>query len=239
MENQNRLHNETTEQNETLYINNINEKIKLEELKLTLFNLFSPFGEILDIQAGKRLKMKGQAFVIYKDINSAVNAKNFLSGFVLYGKSIQVNFAKSKSDHVLKLNGELTTEEENERKEKRKANKDKEYEDMFAQPKIVTHKKTTLLIPSDDITAITNQQGMELTPNNILFIENLTNDITEQLLRSVFSKYSGFKEVRYFQGRGIAFVEYDTEINAGGALLGLNNMRLTGDCELNITFAKK
>lgn len=59
-----------------------------------------------------------------------------------------------------------------------------------------------------------------LAPNNILFVENLSADITEPLLRNVFSKYNGFKEVRLFSGKGVAFVEYDTEINAGGALLG-------------------
>jgi hypothetical protein len=48
----------------------------------------------------------------------------------------------------------------------------------------------------------------------------LTSDITETLLRNVFSKYNGFREVRYYPGKGICFVEYDTEINAGGALLG-------------------
>jgi RNA recognition motif-containing protein len=78
-----------------------------------------------------------------------------------------------------------------------------------------------------------------LYPNNILFVENLTSDITESIMTAVFSKYNGFKEVRLSQGKGIAFIEYDNEINAGGALLGLNNLHLTSECLLQISFAKK
>lgn len=85
----------------------------------------------------------------------------------------------------------------------------------------------------------TAQKNQLLQPNNILFVENLTQDITESILTAVFSKYLGFKEVRLSQGKGIAFVEYDTEINAGAALLGLNNLHLTADCMLQISFAKK
>lgn len=78
-----------------------------------------------------------------------------------------------------------------------------------------------------------------LQPNNILFVENLTPDITESILTAVFSKYVGFKEVRLSQGKGIAFIEFDNEINAGAALLGMNNLNLTADCKLQISFAKK
>ena len=76
-------------------------------------------------------------------------------------------------------------------------------------------------------------------PNNLLFIENLPKDISEPILKTVFDKYNGFKEVRYFPGKDIAFVEYDNEINAGGAKLGLNGLNLTTDYVLRISFAKK
>jgi len=78
-----------------------------------------------------------------------------------------------------------------------------------------------------------------LEPNNILFVEHLTPEITESILTAVFSKFAGFKEVRISQGKGIAFVEFDNEINAGAALLGMNNLNLTADCKLQISFAKK
>jgi len=86
---------------------------------------------------------------------------------------------------------------------------------------------------------INTHVNTNLEPNNILFIENLSAEITEPVLRTVFGKYNGFKEVRLFPGKGISFIEFDNEINAGGALLGLNNLHLTNDCILQISFAKK
>lgn len=72
--------------NHTIYINNLNEKIKKEELKKSLYAIFSQFGQILDIVALKTLKMRGQAFVIFKEIQSATNALRSMQGFPFYDK---------------------------------------------------------------------------------------------------------------------------------------------------------
>lgn len=72
--------------NNTIYINNLNEKIKKEELKKSLYAIFSQFGQILDIVALKTLKMRGQAFVIFKDIQSSTNALRSMQGFPFYDK---------------------------------------------------------------------------------------------------------------------------------------------------------
>ena len=56
------------------------------ELKKSLYAIFSQFGQILDIVALKTLKMRGQAFVIFKDINSATNALRSMQGFPFYDK---------------------------------------------------------------------------------------------------------------------------------------------------------
>lgn len=66
--------------NHTIYINNLNEKIKKDELKKSLYAIFSQFGQILDIVALKTLKMRGQAFVIFKEIGSATNALRTMQG---------------------------------------------------------------------------------------------------------------------------------------------------------------
>lgn len=72
--------------NNTIYINNLNEKIKKEELKKSLYAIFSQFGQILDIIALKTLKMRGQAFVIFKEIQSSTNALRSMQGFPFYDK---------------------------------------------------------------------------------------------------------------------------------------------------------
>ncbi len=56
------------------------------ELKKSLYAIFSQFGQILDIVALKTLKMRGQAFVIFNDVNSATNALRSMQGFPFYDK---------------------------------------------------------------------------------------------------------------------------------------------------------
>ena len=46
----------------------MNEKIKKEDLRKSLYVLMSQFGQVLDIVALKTMKMRGQAFVIFKEI---------------------------------------------------------------------------------------------------------------------------------------------------------------------------
>lgn len=87
--------------NHTIYINNLNEKIKKEELKKSLYAIFSQFGQILDIVALKTLKMRGQAFVIFKEISSATVALRSMQGFPFYDKpmvSFQLSIFLSNFD---------------------------------------------------------------------------------------------------------------------------------------------
>ena len=58
--------------NHTIYIQNMNEKIKKEDLRKSLYVLMSQFGQVLDIVALKTMKMRGQAFVVFKEIRSFV-----------------------------------------------------------------------------------------------------------------------------------------------------------------------
>ena len=50
----------------------MNEKIKKEDLRKSLYVLMSQFGQVLDIVALKTMKMRGQAFVVFKEIRSFV-----------------------------------------------------------------------------------------------------------------------------------------------------------------------
>ena len=89
--------------NETLYVNNINEKIKPDLLRENLYYLFIQFGDVLEINIRKSKKMRGQAFIIYKEVNEATRAKISLDNFLFFGSRIKVNYAKKKSDLLLKL----------------------------------------------------------------------------------------------------------------------------------------
>lgn len=84
--------------NQTLYVNNLNTKIKKLELKRMLYALFSPHGQILSIVASKTEKARGQAFIVYKELSSAVVAMRALQGYPFYDKSLRIQFAKGKSE---------------------------------------------------------------------------------------------------------------------------------------------
>lgn len=89
----------------TIYINNLNEKVKKDDLKKSLYAIFSQFGQILDIVALKTLKMRGQSFVIFKEISSATNALRTMQGFPFYDKPMRIAYSKTDSDVIAKLKG--------------------------------------------------------------------------------------------------------------------------------------
>ncbi|KAK9465201.1 hypothetical protein V1512DRAFT_254750 [Lipomyces arxii] len=73
---------------QSLYINNLNDKIRKEELKLCLYSLFSTYGRVLDVITVKTPKMRGQAHVVFVDVPSAVQAQRSLQGMNFLGKEL-------------------------------------------------------------------------------------------------------------------------------------------------------
>lgn len=73
---------------ETLYVNNLNEKIKLDVMKQSLRTLFRQYGTVLDVVAHSSIRMRGQAFVSLATKESAAKAFAEVKGFPLYGKPI-------------------------------------------------------------------------------------------------------------------------------------------------------
>lgn len=70
--------------NHTLYVNNLNEKVKKIDLRRALYYLFCQYGRIIDIITMKTMKMRGQAFIIYQELPSATTALRALQGFSLF-----------------------------------------------------------------------------------------------------------------------------------------------------------
>ena len=219
--------------NSTLYVNNLNEKVKVNELKIDLFHLFSEFGDVLEINARKSLKMKGQAFIVFKDVTSATNAKASLNNSLFLGKVMHIQFAKTNSDTIGKLTGAVDSKEKANIDLQRKRLREEEYKRINIKTNI---KKK---VKKENDTAMEEDIDGEALDNNILFVEGLTEEINDKILNAIFGKYKGLKEIRMNKGRGCAFIEYDNEINAGSALVGLNKMKLTENSILKITFAKK
>ena len=71
-----------------LYVRNLNDKLPKEDLKRNLYMLFATYGVILDIVALKTAKMRGQAHVVFRDIDSSTQAMRALQGFTFFGKDM-------------------------------------------------------------------------------------------------------------------------------------------------------
>jgi RNA recognition motif. (a.k.a. RRM, RBD, or RNP domain) len=101
---------------ETLYIQNLNEKIKpdgvftfyyflpslfddistyVSVLKASLRGLFKVYGEVLDVVAHGNLRMRGQAFVSFASTESAAKAMKDIQRFPLYSKPMVCRFCIS------------------------------------------------------------------------------------------------------------------------------------------------
>lgn len=229
--------------NHTIYISNLNEKIKKDELKKSLYAIFSQFGQILDIVAIKNLKMKGQAFVIFKEIASASNALRSMQGFPFYDKSMKIQYAKTESDVICKLKG---TYVERPKKVRRPAVEEAVDQSKKAKKKAAKEQAKTqaAAMPSRQMAPM--QQGFgpttvpEQPPNQILFLTNLPDETNEMMLSMLFNQFPGFKEVRLVPNRhDIAFVEFENEHQSAEAKMSLNGFKITPTHGMKITFAKK
>ena len=73
--------------NQTLYVTNLpSAKIQKEDIRTALYMLFSTYGSVLDVVALKTMKMRGQAHIVYKDIQTATMAMRALDGFEFLGR---------------------------------------------------------------------------------------------------------------------------------------------------------
>ena len=72
----------------SLYVHNLPDKITKEDLKISLYTLFSTYGPVLDVVAMKTNKMRGQAHVVYRDEQTSTIAMRALQNFDFFGKPL-------------------------------------------------------------------------------------------------------------------------------------------------------
>uniref|UniRef100_A0A3B4WIV2 Small nuclear ribonucleoprotein polypeptide B2 n=1 Tax=Seriola lalandi dorsalis TaxID=1841481 RepID=A0A3B4WIV2_SERLL len=206
--------------NHTIYINNINDKVKKEELKRSLYALFSQFGQVIDIVAMKTMRMRGQAFVVFKELAAATNALRQLQGFPFYNKPMRIQYAKTDSEVIAKVKG---TYGDKEKKKEKKKKAQEPAASLMKKPAVVS-----------------NASVPDNPPNYILFLSNLPEETNEMMLSMLFNQFPGFKEVRLVPGKhDISFVEFESDTQAGVAKDALQGFRITATCAMKITYAKK
>ncbi|GCB21993.1 tubulin-specific chaperone D [Aspergillus awamori] len=208
-------------------VRNLEERIKVDQLKEALEEIFSEYGTVLEIVAKTNLKAKGQAFVVFDTVEAATRAIDEINGFELFDKPMVLDYAKTRSDMtVLREGGE---DELEAHKRRRLAEKERKqaHEALEAQKKLKrppgaptepgrpakTAKGAGLKPTSGAAAAVIPDEY--LPPNKILFLRDLPDTADQDSLTAVFGRFEGFQEVRLVPGRkGIAFVEYENESGA-------------------------
>ena len=67
------------------------------ELRRQLYTLFGSYGKVIDVVATRADGMRGQAFVVFRDLQSATAALRGLDGFEFYDKPLSIDYARTKS----------------------------------------------------------------------------------------------------------------------------------------------
>ncbi|CAI9105411.1 OLC1v1004324C1 [Oldenlandia corymbosa var. corymbosa] len=229
--------------NQTIYIKRLNEKIKIDELKKSLHAVFSQFGTILEVLAFKTLKHKGQAWVVFEDPSSAANALRKMQGFPFYDKPMIIQYAKTKSDIIAKADGTFVPRE----KKKRQDEKGRKKKDQQDASQAAVGLNPAYPVPYGTVPPLPYMGGVNpalpeapAPPNNILFIQNLPHEATSMMLQMLCCQYPGFKEVRMIEAKpGIAFVEYENEMQSTIAMQALQGFKIANDNPMIVTYAKK
>lgn len=79
---------------DTIYIKNLCTKIKKPELKKSLYLYFCTYGKVVKIVALKTSKMRGQAFITFKQPLQAEAALKDSNGKMFYDKEMVIEWAK-------------------------------------------------------------------------------------------------------------------------------------------------
>ncbi|KAJ7551803.1 hypothetical protein O6H91_06G029200 [Diphasiastrum complanatum] len=230
--------------NQTIYINNLNEKIKKEELKKSLHAVFSQFGKILDIVVSKALKLRGQAWVVFDEVTAATNALRQMQGFPFYDKPMRIQYAKTKSDAVAKADGTYVPRDLREKlqKKERRRHEQQMEASMAGAPNAASYPPPYGVAPpvAPQFQPRPVLPEAPAPPNSILFVQNLPHETNSMMLQMLFQQFPGFKEVRMIEAKpGIAFVEYSDEVQATAALQALQNFKITPKNAMQISYAKK
>jgi len=254
---------ELNQPNATLYVSNIDWKIKKLVLRRALHTLFGRHGKILEIITLRHEGLRGQAWIIFSHLPAATAALQSEQGFAFFGKNLKVAYARETSDRIAKTNGTYVPKDRREKRERRamevEANKRAKVEALtMEEDGLEGGGGMTVEDPASEVVKeeIAPNEGIESTtadapsstttttpivasenPSNILFADSLPVDCKEMMLAMLFRQYAGFKEVRVPRP-GLAFVEFDDESHATVALTALNGFKLTASDTLNLRYGK-
>ena len=88
-----------------MQVKNLEERIKPDHLKEALTEIFSEYGNVIELVAKTNLKAKGQAFIVFDETEAAERAIKEVQGFELFDKPMMLDYARTKSDATVQREG--------------------------------------------------------------------------------------------------------------------------------------
>ena len=225
-------------------------------MKRVLHACFSQFGRILDVVVMSKFRLRGQAWVVFEDVPAATRALRQLQGFPLYGKPMRIQYAREKSDAVAKADGTFRPRDRDEVArlnaekrdrllgKRRRAEADMEMEGGGGgeEPGAGADAAPLALAAAPGGAAAGSAPAEEAVaaPHRILFVQNLPEASTPEMITTLFEQFPGFQEARLVPAKpGIAFVEFGDAAQAGVALNGLHGFKITPEKAMHVTFGKQ
>jgi U2 small nuclear ribonucleoprotein B'' len=213
----------------TLYVKNIDWKIKKGLLRRALYALFSRHGKVVEIVALRKDGLRGQAFVVMDSVQAATAALQAEQGFTFFGKDLVIDYAKETSDRIARRDGTYVP----------KAKRQKKAADLSDND------------PSDPAPSQGAQEEQPAPPNaeeesessgappsRYLLADGLPPECNNLMLEMLFRQYAGFKEVR-MPRQGLFFIEFEDEPRATVARQGLDGFLITATQKLRLTYGKE
>ena len=90
---------------QSLYLQNLPSKVQKDDLRRLLYTLLSLYGPVLDINIVKNAKMRGQAHVLFRDVQTATTAMRACQGMEISGNQVKIFYSKNQSKALAKMRG--------------------------------------------------------------------------------------------------------------------------------------
>ena len=166
--------------------------------------------------------MRGQAFIVFKDIRSATKAIDGGNGVNLFGKQMVISYAKTKSKKLLEHQGKLAQAAAINKKSNRYYDNNNNNNNRYNKHN--RNKNNSKNKQNDDEYSRLRIENVPINPN-----------LDE--MNKIFGKFPGFIDILYDESKpGVCFVEYSQQsqsLTALDKLQGLNinqsSLRITLD----------
>lgn len=225
----------------TLYVKNIEGKIKKPELRRQLLSLFSVYGRVLDVVATRAPNMRGQAFIVFESPTTSTAAKRGLQNFSFYGKELHIDYARGDKSKAL-LRRELGEEAVQEMD----LEKSKTTVSMRGEKRLFLTRSSDVEEEESEEEAegrakrVKREEDGEEAEGAVVRAIGVPVGIEAEVLSTLFSRQDGFvsveaeTETKQEEESWTAAIRFDTQANAEAAKEALNGIQLDPTYKLEL-----